>query len=72
MVKTPTLPFWADWLPTISLFRWTVQSQVINLFEDDAALKCTTTFSFCPYDAFLALFGWGQKSKWSCFWIIIV
>jgi hypothetical protein len=71
-VKTPTLPRWAaDWLPEISLFKWTVQSQVINLFNDDDSLICVPPFYFCTYSGFLGLFGWTQTTKWNCFWVIV-
>ena len=70
-VKTPTLAPWAHWLPTISLFRWVVQAQVINLFDDDSTLPVIPLFSFSAYDKFLGLFGWGNISKWKCFWIIV-
>ena len=71
-VKTPTLAYWNDWLPTISLFRWTVQSQVVNLFNNDPSLICIPAFDFCVYNGFLSIFGWNGTSKWQCFWIIIV
>lgn len=70
-VKSPTLPNGAEWLPQISLFRWIVQSQVINLFSDDTTLPCIDQFYFCVYDGFMGLFGWTDISKWSCYWIII-
>ena len=71
-VKTPTLPTWAaDWLPEISLFKWTVQSQVINLFNFDSSLVCVEAFYFCTYSGFLGLFGWNDTTKWKCFWVIV-
>jgi len=71
-VKTPTLPTWAaDWLPEISLFKWTVQSQVINLFNFDSSLVCVNAFYFCTYSGFLGLFGWNDTTKWKCFWVIV-
>ena len=70
-VKGPTLPAWFFWLPEISLFRWTVQSQVINLYENDVKLVCVPQFYFCTYDGFLGLFGWLGTTKWRCFWVIV-
>lgn len=70
-VKNPTLPDGAGWLPSISLFRWVVQAQVINLFDNDSTLICVELFHFCLYDSFVALFGWENESKWYCFWIIV-
>ena len=70
-VKNPTLPDGAGWLPTISLFRWVVQAQVINIFDNDSALVCVPLFDFCLYDSFIELFGWENESKWHCFWIIV-
>jgi len=71
-VKTPTLPLGSKWLPVISLFRWTVEAQSINMFEADTALVCVDQFYFCTYEAFMTIFGWSTNSKSYCLWVIII
>ena len=71
-VKGPTLPDWAAWVPTFSLFRWTVEAEVINLFNGDPDLKCVPLLYFCTYDAFVGLFGWDGVTKWTCFYAIVI
>lgn len=71
-IKGPTIPPGVRWLPNLSLFRWAIEAQSINLYNDNANLVCVDPFYFCTYDAYLELFGWMNESKWYCLWIIVV
>ena len=71
-VKSPTLPNGAQWLPYVSLFKWTVEAQVINLFDDDSTQANLPALYFSAYKAFLNIFGWASDTKWGCFYVIVV
>jgi len=76
-VRASTLPDWvAPWGPSISLIRWQAQSSLLNEFNDDSTTFPTTvstsTFQVNPYAQYLAMFGWGGKSKWYCIDMILV
>ena len=71
-VKGPTLPDGAQWLPYVSLFKWTVEAQVINLFDEDGTAATIPALYFSAYKAFLNIFGWASDTKWSCFYVIVV
>ena len=78
-IKPSSLPSWmAPWTPSISLIRWLMQSNFISTYSDQAGVSGTgKLFLILPsgyntYFATLTLFGWGGKTKWFCFAMLIV
>lgn len=71
-IKAGSLPDWlSPWTPSISLIRWVMQANYINLY------KYTDVFPVLPngystYTSFLELFGWGGKTAWQCFYNILI
>ena len=73
MLKPSTLPNWLQpWLPSVSIIRWTMQAEFINEFEGDDDVFPVINGSYSTYDAFLGLFGWGGKTKWTCLNILVL
>jgi hypothetical protein len=74
IIKPSTLPGWlAPWLPSVSLVRWLTQAIIINEFEDNLdAFPEVGPNHYSTYEAFLQLFGWGGKTKWFCFRIVVL
>ena len=71
-LKPSLLPEWMQpWAPSISLFRWTLQGSFLNQFNGNYDLfpdvGKTSTFDF-----FCSLYGWGGKTKWYCFQMVII
>lgn len=74
LIKATTLAEWdGSWMPSASLMRWLVQSQVINEFyNDNDAFPYIELFNYSTYDAFLSIFGWGGKTKYYCLYMILI
>lgn len=73
ILKASTLPSWAaPWLPSVSLIRWQAQALVLNQYKGDEETFPTVGEGYSTYDEFLNLFGWGGKTKWFCFRILII
>jgi hypothetical protein len=75
ILKAGSFPLWMRaWVPSISLMRWIMQAGFIAVYDGD-----TDTFparfpnsTFTLYIAYLQLFGWGGKTKWYCFGMLVV
>lgn len=69
-VKPDGLPDWlSPWAPSMSMIRWNMQANYVSLY--DGAFPVTST-GFSPYTILLGLFGWGGKTKWYCFYMLII
>ena len=72
-IKPDTLPGWGQpWMPSVSIIRWGMQALSINEFNDNTDIFPEVPFDYSMYDAYMALFGWGGKTKWDCFYIIVL
>jgi hypothetical protein len=70
-IKPQSLPDWMKpWAPSVSMIRWNFQAQFINVYENSSAFVTLPT-GFSTYTAFLRLFGWGGKTKWYCFYMLV-
>lgn len=73
MIKPVTLPNWLGWAPAATLCRWVLQAQILNQFDGDTgAFPYIDLFNYSTYDAYLSLFGFGGKTKWYCFYMILI
>ncbi len=68
-IKAQSLPVWMrSWVPVLSIIRWNMQANFINNYEND-----TVAFPIpIAYQTVLNLFGWGGKTKWYCFYILLL
>jgi hypothetical protein len=58
------------WAPSVSMIRWNFQGNFINVYDgNDVFVTLPTGYS--TYTAFLRLFGWGGKTKWYCFYMVL-
>ena len=73
-LKPSLLPDWmAPWAPSISIIRWTLQAEFINQFQGSQIIPFGLSLpNYSAFGAFLSLFGWGGKTKWFCFEMILV
>jgi hypothetical protein len=72
ILKASTLPGWAaPWLPSVSLIRWQAQALVLNQYDGDT-VTFPTVINYSTYGEFLNLFGWGGKTKWYCFYNLLI
>ena len=72
--KPQTLPRWmAPWLPSMSIIRWAAQGLILNEYEYNrvAFPDLGPTKGYSTWQSFLNLFGWGGKTKWYCFNIVV-
>jgi hypothetical protein len=73
-LKAGSFPEWMrGWVPSVSLIRWIMQGLFIAVYDGD-----TDTFpvvvpgtTYTLYTGYLNLFGWGGKTKWYCFYMIL-
>lgn len=73
--KPSTLPsYLAPWLPSVSMIRWFSQGMFINQFlgDTEAFPEIKQPFYYSTYEALLNIFGWGGKTKWDCFRILMI
>jgi ABC-type multidrug transport system ATPase subunit len=73
--KAQTLPAWmAPWLPSVSIIRWAAQGLMINEYEynREAFPDLGPTQGYSTWQSFVSLFGWGGKTKWYCFNVVIL
>ena len=69
-VKSAALPNWlGPWAPSLSMIRWNMQGNYISVY--DGAFPVTPQ-GFSPYTLFLSLFGWGGKTKYYCFYMLLI
>lgn len=75
-LKAGSFPDWmSPWVTSVSLIRWIMQATFICVYSGN-------TEAFPPYTAlgtdyslyygYLSLFGWGGKTKWYCFYMLLV
>ena len=70
-IKAQSLPSWmGPWAPSVSMIRWTFQANFLNLYEGSDVFKTLPT-GYSTYTAFLRLFGWGGKTRWYCFYMVL-
>lgn len=55
------------WVPSLSMIRWNMQANFINEYDGNTAAIPLTAI----YSSVLDLFGWGGKTKWYCFNILV-
>jgi len=73
--KAQTLPDWlAPWLPSVSVIRWAAQGLIINeyRFNREAFPDLGPNKGYSTYQSFLSLFGWGGKTKWECYEVVVL
>jgi len=71
-IKPGSLPQWlAPWAPSLSMIRWTMQSNFINQYENNPEVFPVLPSGYSTYTSFLQLFGWGGKTKWYCFYMLV-
>jgi len=75
-LKAGSFPNWlGPWVPSVSLIRWIMQATFICVYEGN-----TTAFppfsqlgtDYSLYYGYLSLFGWGGKTKWYCFYMLLI
>lgn len=72
IVRPSVLHSWLQpWLPSVSLIRWFTQGLTINEYDGNTD-AFPQLFNFDSYTYALSLFGWGGKSKWYCFNMLII
>eukprot|EP01039_Chlorochromonas_danica_P008620 gene8620-9499_t len=72
LVKASTMPVWiAPWAPSISMVRWSMQANFLNLYENSDVFP-TLPSGYSPYIGFLNLYGWGGKTKWYCWGMLCI
>lgn len=72
-IKPQSLPRWmAPWAPSVSMIRWNFQANFINVYNGNTDVFVTLPTGYSTYTAFLRLFGWGGKTKWYCFYMLII
>ena len=69
-IKPGSLPKWmGPWAPSMSFIRWAMQANFINLYKNTSTLPTKPVNTF---QQFCILFGWGGKTKWYCFYMILI
>jgi hypothetical protein len=69
-IKPGSLEKWMQyWAPSISFYRWAVQANVINVYQNDTEALAQEPINI--YAEFLSLFGWGGKTKWYCLYMVL-
>jgi hypothetical protein len=73
-LKASSFPDWlSPWVPSVSLIRWIMQACFICVYDGNTDVfpaqfpKSTYTL----YTGYLNLFGWGGKTKWFCFYMLL-
>ena len=70
-LKPILLPTWMkSWAPSISLIRWTLQGSFLNQFVGSNLFPVLPIYN--TLNGFTTLYGWGGKTKWYCFNMVIV
>eukprot|EP00602_Paraphysomonas_sp_CaronLab_P009688 CAMPEP_0185022730 /NCGR_PEP_ID=MMETSP1103-20130426/5431_1 /TAXON_ID=36769 /ORGANISM="Paraphysomonas bandaiensis, Strain Caron Lab Isolate" /LENGTH=1307 /DNA_ID=CAMNT_0027554945 /DNA_START=376 /DNA_END=4299 /DNA_ORIENTATION=+ len=74
MVKPSVLPEWLQpWLPSVSIIRWLTQALLINEYQyNREAFPEMGPYDYSTYDFTLSLYGWGGKTKWDCFYVLLI
>lgn len=67
-IKAQSLPFWMrPWVPSLSMIRWNMQGLFISTFDGNTRAMVIPQV----YTSILTLFGWGGKTKWYCFYMLL-
>ena len=75
-LKAGSFPNWLrPWVPSVSLIRWIMQATFICVYDGNT--EAFPPFSalgtdYSLYDGYISLFGWGGKTKWYCFYMLLV
>ena len=75
ILKAGSFPDWlGPWVPSISLLRWIMQGGFIRVYNNntDAFPPLFPFSTYTQYTGYLDLFGWGGKTEWYCFWMIVI
>ena len=71
--KPSTLPHYlAPYIPSVSIIRWIAQATVLNEFDNNDDVFPVTPTGYSAWESYLNMFGWGGKTKWYCFNVLIL
>jgi hypothetical protein len=74
--KPSTLPqYLQPYVPSISIIRWIAQATVLNEFDtNDDVLPVIPgpNGGYSVWESYLNMFGWGGKTKWYCFNVLMM
>ena len=73
-VKPETYVYWmSPWVPSMSVFRWILQTTVLNEFEGDTeTFPYVVQLGFDPWKYYKSIFGFGGKTRGYCYGIVLV
>jgi len=79
-VKPSTYVYWMkSWVPSVSVFRWTLQAQILNEFEGDNIFLVTQmnpvtrqSVTVDTFGMYLTTFGFGGKTREFCYGIVFL
>jgi hypothetical protein len=78
ILKAGSFPVWMRaWVPSLSVLRWIMQSGFIKVYDGDLETFPQKFLqiageTYTQYNGYLSLFGWGGKTYWYCFGMIVV
>lgn len=75
ILKAGSFPLWMrPWVPSLSVLRWIMQSGFICVYKDNLKVfgMIFPNTSYTQYNGYLSLFGWGGKTRWYCFGMIVI
>ena len=72
-LKAASFPDWlSPWVPSVSLIRWIMQACFICVYDGNTdVFPPVKDTSYTLYTGYLNLFGWGGKTKWYCFYMLL-
>ena len=74
ILKAGSFPLWMRaWVPSLSVLRWIMQAGFVCVYNDnlDAFPAMFPNSTYTNYTGYLTLFGWGGKTHWYCFGMIV-
>ena len=76
ILKAGSFPTWLrPWVPSLSMLRWIMQAGFIKVYNGNTEAFPALPFpgvSYTQYNAYLNLFGWGGKTEWYCFGMLVL
>lgn len=79
ILKSGSFPLWLrPWATSCSVLRWIMQAGFIAVYDGDQETfpmifqAINPEITYTQYTGYLNLFGWGGKTKWYCFGMIII
>jgi len=76
ILKAGSFPTWLrPWVPSLSMLRWIMQAGFIKVYSGDTETFKPLPFpgvTYTQYNAYLNLFGWGGKTEWYCFGMLVL